>query len=291
MPDALSDTALAGIYRDNATVAPPGASDAALGAAIRALFDEGQRAWPGVALGIEAFVAHVAARAGEGLPPEGRGPDLYLACGCALGVRGAVEAFDRAYLTGLGRQLGQLGARPAFVDEVRQELRDKLFVGTGGSPPKIGEYAGDGPLGSWIRVVAVRAALNLRRRPAAEGGGGHAGEPAARGDPEVEYREEHYRRAFDEALRGAVAALAPDHLHLLRRHLAQGVVLEALAAELGVNRATVVRRLAAARTALRWETRRRLQAALGAGDSELESLARMLRSHIGVSLPTLLRSG
>jgi hypothetical protein len=52
----------------------------------------------------------------------------------------------------------------------------------------------------------------------------------------------------------------------------------------------VVRRLAAARTALRWEARRRLQAALGAGDSELESLARMLRGPHRREPPDLLRS-
>jgi RNA polymerase sigma-70 factor (ECF subfamily) len=291
MPDAISDLALAGIYRGHATVVPSDASEAALGAALRALFDEGLRAWPGVALGVEAFVAHVAPRAGEGLPPAGRGPDLYLACACTLCVHGAIEAFDRAYLTGLGRQLGRFAAMPAFVDEVRQELRDKLFVGSGGSPAKIGEYAGDGPLGSWVRVVALRAAVNLRRRSPVVDGGGRAGELAAPGDPEVDYRQEHYRKAFDEALRGAVAALDPDHLYVLRRHLGQGVALEALAAELGVHRATVVRRLAAARTSLRWEARRRLEAALGAGDSELESLVRVLRSRIGVMLPTLLRSG
>ncbi len=163
-------------------------------------------------------------------------------------------------------------------------------MGSGDAPPKIAEYDGDGALASWIRVVARRAALDLLRRSPAAGREDRAEEQAAKGDPEADYQQEHYRRAFDEALRGAVTALDPNQRYVLRRHLGEGVTIEALAAELGVHRATVVRRLAAGRSALRWEARRRLQAALGAGDSELASLARMLRSRLDVSLRTLLRS-
>jgi len=67
--------------------------------------------------------------------------------------------------------------------------------------------------------------------------------------------------------------------------------LDALASDLGVHRATVARHLAAARTALRHDARRRLQAALGMTDSELTSLAWFMRSQLDLSLPALLRSG
>src|SRR4029079_15637233 len=95
--------------RGSARVGPPSVPDADLGAALRRLFDEGRRAWPGVALGMEAFVAYLAEHVGGALPPEVRGPDLYLACACATRVRGAVEAFDRAYLTQMGAYLARLG--------------------------------------------------------------------------------------------------------------------------------------------------------------------------------------
>src|SRR5580693_9382424 len=94
-PDENADVALARLYRGPAAEAIP---DAELGAALRHLFDEGRRAWPGLALGVEAFVAHLAHLAESvepGLPPAARGPDLYLACACATRVRGAVGAFDR----------------------------------------------------------------------------------------------------------------------------------------------------------------------------------------------------
>jgi RNA polymerase sigma-70 factor (ECF subfamily) len=56
------------------------------------------------------------------------------------------------------------------------------------------------------------------------------------------------------------------------------------------SRATVARRLAAARAALRIEARRRLQITLGARESELESFARMMRSRLDLSLPSLFRT-
>jgi RNA polymerase sigma-70 factor (ECF subfamily) len=291
MPGPISDLALAALYRGRAADVLPTLDDAGLGAALRGLFEEGRRAWPGVALGFEAFVVHLAERAGADLPSATRAPDLYLACACATRVRGAVEAFDRAYVAGVSAHLGRLGPTPAFVDEVQQEVRAKLFVGNDGSLPKIAEYDGKGALASWVKVVALRTGMDLRRRSGTIADDDGASDPPAASNPEVEYQREHYRKAFDEAIRGAVGALDRDQRRLLRRHFAEGITLDALAVELGVHRATVARRLAAARTALREEARRRLHAALGAGDSELMSLDRMMRSRLDLSLPILLRTG
>jgi RNA polymerase sigma-70 factor, ECF subfamily len=284
-PPATSD--LAALFRAHAGV-PLGLDDAALEEALRRLHAEGQRAWPGLGLGIETFVVHLAERAHGDLPPEARGPDLYLVCACTTRVRGAVEAFTRLHLTGLGAHLSRLRPTPVFLDEVRQEVCDKLFVGKGGAPPKIAEYDGSGGLSSWVRVVALRAAVDLRRKPGAVAEPSAAADLPAQDDPEAEVRLEQYRRAFDESVRGAIAALDPDHRRILRSYFADNVTLDTLAAELGVHRATVARRLASARSALRWEARRRLQILLGADESELSSLARMLRSHLAVSLPSVL---
>jgi RNA polymerase sigma-70 factor (ECF subfamily) len=264
--------------------------DAIADAALRRLFDDGRRAWPDLGLSIEAFVAHLAQQAGPDLPPAARGPDLYLACACATRVRGAIEVFDRAYLADMGAYLARLGPTPAFLDEVRQELRDKLFVGDDGASPKIAEYKGKGALASWVRVVALRAAMDLRRRAKRSSDDSRELDRPAADNPEMEYEEERYRKAFDEAIHGAVAALEGEQRRILRRHFADGLTLDALAAELGVHRATIIRRLDAALTALRLEARRRLQAALGARESELESVARMMRSRLDLSLPSLLRT-
>jgi RNA polymerase sigma-70 factor (ECF subfamily) len=290
--DAVTDLALAGIYRGRGTSEPPAVGDADLGAALRRLFDEGRRAWPGVELGIGAFVGHLAERVGGPQPSEGRGPDLYLACACVTRGRGAIESFDRAYLPQMGAYLARLGPTPAFVDDVRQEVRDGLFIGRDGAPPRIAGYQGKGALASWVRVVALRVAMNMRRQPwpAAADDDSELDRPAP-DDPEMDCEEERYRGAFDEAIRGAIAALDGEQRRILRRHFADGLTLDALAIELGVHRATVARRLAAARAALRIEARRRLQIALGVRESELSSLARVMRSRLDLRLRSVFRTG
>jgi len=286
------DLPLARIYRGAA--GPEGPDDeVALEAALQQLFDEGARAWPGVALAASAFVADLARQARRntaGLPPPDRGPDLYLACACAARVPGALEAFDKAHVARIDVYLARLRPTPEFVDEVRQEVRGKLYVGREGAP-WIAEYDGRGALASWVRVVAMRTAIDLRRQggpePSSDPRAQHAPSP---GDTERDLERERYQLAFREALRGAVLALGPEQRRILRRHFADGATLEALAEELGVHRATVARHVAAARLALRRDARRRLRAALGCPESELESLATALRSQLDLSLPTLLRT-
>jgi len=289
--DAVTDVALAGIYRGRATSELPDVQDVDLGAALRRLFDEGQRAWPDVELGIEAFVGYLAERAGGPLPSEVRGPDLYLACACVTRGRGAIESFDRTYLARMGAYLARLGPTPAFVDEVRQEVRDKLFMSSDAAPPRIAEYHGKGALAKWVRVVALRVAMNMRRQPWPAAADDDELDRPAPGNPETDYEAEHCRKAFDEVIRGAVAALDAEQRSILRRHFADGLTLDALAAELGVHRATVARRLAAARAALRRDVRRRLQIALGVREPEMESLARVMRSRLDLSLRSLFRTG
>jgi RNA polymerase sigma-70 factor (ECF subfamily) len=284
-PAAISDPELARVFRGRAPD-EASAEDAALGARLRQLFDEGQRAWPRLDLDLTAFARFLAAR---GEPPTSdRVPDLYLACACVEGARGAVEAFDRAHLGVVGAYLARMRPSPAFVEEIQQGLREKLFVGKDGGRPKIAEYDGRGSLASWVRVVALRAAIDLRRR------GGDVAEEAARpaeqavADPEQAYLKQRYREAFNAAFRGAVAALSVEQRELLRLHFVDGLTLDQLAARAGVHRATIARRIAAAREAVAEEARRLLEAALGTRESELSSLFGVMRSQIDLSLPGLL---
>ena len=49
----------------------------------------------------------------------------------------------------------------------RHVLSAKLLVAAPGERKKIGDYAGSAPLSAWVRVAAIRVALNLRRGLAA----------------------------------------------------------------------------------------------------------------------------
>jgi RNA polymerase sigma-70 factor (ECF subfamily) len=134
---------------------------------------------------------------------------------------------------------------PAFADEVRQELRDKLFTSPDGEP-KIAEYTGRGALGGWVRVSALRIALNLRRsakRAAAVNERAASMEEAlmSGSSPELAYLKERYRAVFTEALEAAVASLSDRDRALLRLYHVDGLSLEAMAALYRVHLSTVSR--------------------------------------------------
>jgi len=260
---------------------------------LRRCFDEGRRAWPDLPLSPEAFASHLAARASSGEPLQGEhAADLYLACACAARVRGAVDAFERVHMGRVGGYLARMRPSPTFVDEVRQVVREKLFVGKDGASPKIGEYTGHGALASWLRVIALRAAIDLRRRGGdAVNDGGRAQADPASDDPELGYVKQRYRQAFNDAFRDAVRALAAEQRELLRLHFVEGRTLDQLATTFGVHRATIARKLAAARQAVAEEARRLLRTGLGASEAELASLAGMMQSQIDLSLPGLLKNG
>ena len=287
MPSPMPDEQLEALFL---ACAPPGVrlDGGALAGALRKLVDAGREAWPSVALPPEAFVRYLAAR---GMLDAAHPADLYLACACAERAPGAVEAFEAAYMGRVGGYLVKMRPTRPFLDDVRQTLREKLLVGRDGAPPRIAEYDGRGALASWLRVVAVRTAVDLHRAT------DHDEEPAdddrvlpgAVTDPEVGYVKQRYRGAFNDAVRDAFEALDDEQREVLRSHFVEGRTLEEVAAALGVSRATAARRLAAARKAVMDEARSLLGARLGARGAALESLAGVMVSQIDLSLPGLLK--
>jgi RNA polymerase sigma-70 factor (ECF subfamily) len=187
------------------------------------------------------------------------------------------------------RYLARMAPSATLVDEVRQLVREKLFVGKDGASPKIVEYSGQGGLAGWVRVIAVRAAIDLTKQDAPVAEPASEQDEPMTGDPEVDYVKQRYRQAFNEALRDAVAALPPPQRELLRIHFIEGRTLDELAAEAGVHRATIARRLVAAREAAAGEALRLLRARLDVAEAELASLARVMRSQLEMSLVALDR--
>ncbi len=266
-------------------------------APLRRLHEEGARAWPGVALPLDRFVAHVEARATDvDETADLRGADLYLACACAHRVAGALDAFEQAYMRRIPVFLARMRPSAELVDEVRQTLREKLFVGRDGAPGRIVEYDGKGALASWVRVVAVRTAIDLTRQrggviEATESRAEAPNPASSRRDPEMAYIKRGYRQAFDEAFRTAVSRLDADQRQLLHGHFVEGLTLDELAAKLGVHRATIARRIATGREAIAEEARRLLGDKLGATKAEIESIVALMRSRLEVSLVDVLRAG
>lgn len=259
-------------------------------------YAQGRAAWPSITLqgGEAAFAQHIARHLPAGTePPSLHIEDLYLACACTQGSAAALLAFERQYLSQVDHFLPPGDRNPAFLDELRQALRDKLFVGREGAAPKIADYSGRGTLHSWVRTAAVHTARNLHRgrkidllRDPSE-----AAVSALTSDQDVElgYLKGRYRQEFKEACQAAFACLPPEQRDVLRMHYVEGFNIDRIGEQLGVNRATVARWRTAAQRAVLGETRRQLRHRLRLSDSEFGSLARLVRSQLDVSLARFLR--
>lgn len=255
-------------------------------AAIRRLFEEGEREWPDVKLASDVFEAFLAERVGDT-----HGADLYLACACAHEDPRALEAFEARYMSQVPKFLAGVERSRVVIDEICQLVRERLFVAGEGREKKIREYSGRGSLTSWLRVVCLRVASNRRRgdRPHASFDEQmSATELLPAVDPELAIIRTRYRGAFDDALRKAFESLTPRERLLFRMHFLDGLNIERMGVVFGVHRATVARWLASAREGVLERTMSLLGNELRLDVGELESLLRVVRSGLDVSLRGLL---
>jgi RNA polymerase sigma-70 factor (ECF subfamily) len=260
------------------------------------LHGEAQAAWPTVMLPRERFAAALSARLRDDAPPaealaQLHAADLYLACACGDGDAHGLAAFEQHCLEGLDAQLHKLGFAPHVIVDVKQDLRRRLLVGDGRAP-EIRDFAGRGSLRNWVRTRAVHAAISQARRSRKETSlddNALLDAMAAPGDPELEHLKNGYREAFKHAFDTALRRLAERDRMLLKQHFIDGLTIDELGRFYRVHRATAARMLERARAAVLAETRAQLGDRLRARPSELDSILRLIRSRLSVSLRNLMR--
>jgi RNA polymerase sigma-70 factor, ECF subfamily len=227
-----------------------------------------------------AFLAYLAER--PACAPEHE-DDLQLAWACARGDAEALRALEREHFA----RVDLLPPRHRQdAGEVVQQLRQRLLLADGDGKMRITEYTGRGPLRAWLRVAAVRLALNLQRARKRERPLDEDGELAQRamGDVEVDDLKRRYGAAFKEACGVALASLEVRQRNLLRQHYLDGLTMEVIAPLYRVHRITIVRWMEKARAELARATRRELSARLRVERTELESILRLIESQLDVSM-------
>jgi RNA polymerase sigma-70 factor (ECF subfamily) len=265
-------------------------------AALRRGWEAGRAAWPSVELAEDVFTSHVRSK----LAPDAGAADverrdvaaLYLACACARGVPAALAELDRHVLSLVPDFLARIQGSSALADEVRQMLREKLLVGSDGESPRIATYGGEGPLAAWVRVAAVRTALNLLEKMDERVGHDSAALDRARAatTPEQEVVGADQRALFREVLEQAVSALPAEQRTALRLHFVEGLTGDEIGERLGISRATVVRWLSTAKSFLLRETKRLVTDRLKLSPADAESFIANARSRLDLSLSVLLAS-
>lgn len=262
-----------------------------------AIVAEGRAAWPELAVEAREVVAFIGRQATSELAEAAldglRPADLYLACACARQVPGAVAAFDRDYMREVDIALARMRIGAPRLQDVKQLVRQRLFVGggTAGQPTSVGkiaEYGGRGDLRRWVRSVAVRTCLNELRKGKREVlvDDDHliAQHAIAADDPEVEYMKRTYAEEFRAAFGVALGQLGAREQTLLRYHHVDGLNIDEIGAIYRIHRVTAFRWLEKAKELLVRSTLDTLRGRLQLPANELDSVLRMIRSQIHLSL-------
>ncbi len=257
----------------------PGSRDRAQEAAAR---------WPQVRLD-EALRELLVARL-EAAGADAKAADLLLALAAARGDAAALRELEALLAVQVDHFGRGGGLHAADRDELRQRVREQLLMGSGGSGPGLNGYSGRGELGAWLRVVVVREGLRLRRGARREEATDEAELEDVlppTGDPELAYLKQLYREAFDGALREALAELPAKDRLVLAQHFVDGLSIDRIGALHQAHRATAARWIAHARAQLFTRTRWILMTRLGLDRAEVESLLRLVKSQLSISLRAL----
>lgn len=264
--------------------------DPEVGAALVRACDAARARWPGIELEPTEFAARLGAATASG-PPAGPAEiaalhtdDLWLAGACTTGDRAAIAAFDRAYIASVPAMVARVGLSHELLAELEQRLRERLLLTTPTRPAALARYAGRGSLAGWLKVVAMREALVLAERSPWSIDDGVDGLVAPGHDPEFDHMRAHYGEAFRTAFATALAGLVPRDRALLRGHLVERLSIDQLAALHQVHRSTAARWLVAIREQLATNTRDVLVAHLSITPAEYDSILRLVRSQLDITL-------
>ncbi len=271
-------------------------SDPDLERRLQRIFREAQLAWPTLKVLPDTFATYL----GERMATEDNIDmldslhisDLYLACACCSDQQAGIEAFERHCAGECEKGLARLGLPASEVDEIKQSLRDRLFVASATDGERIRRYSGKGPIRAWYRITALRAAIDRMRvndRLQTVTEITDLDERAPLVDPELEFLKKKYRQHFKNCFQDALRDLSNEQRNLLRYQLLDGLTLEQIGLLYGVHLSSIARRLQKTRAALLDCTRRHLQHQLDIDEGELDSIMRLIHSRLDVSISQVLR--
>jgi RNA polymerase sigma-70 factor (ECF subfamily) len=267
----------------------------ALAAQLTAGIDVARTRWPELPAPDASFVAYLVERArGQADPtaalPRLRVDDLLLAWWASHGTSEAIAAFEATFAADLDALLRRF--RGLDADELRQQLRVKLFFGTPGAPARILVYSGFGFLQNWFRVVASRTFLDVARHDQRQRTDDLPDALLAqlvdlRGDPAAHAHKAEILAALKRAFGSALAELPRRDRTFLRHVVLDQLTTLQVAAMYGVHRVTVSRALSAAHTQIRQRARETVLAELAISEDQLASAIRVLDSQLELSLDRL----
>ena len=107
-------------------------------------------------------------------------------------------------------------------------------------------------------------------------------------DPELLYLKKLYHKEFKEAFRVAVSQLQPKQRNIINYHLVHRLSIDKIASIYGTHRATAARWINKIRLEIAEGTRDILATKLDLSNKELQSVYKLIRSQLDLSLDTVL---
>lgn len=250
----------------------------------------GRQDWPNLPLSDAEFVAFL----GRSVPASTihrdlHGGDLWLVCAYGCGLAAAIEAVETQYMPRARNLLRRMGTSSATIEDILQEMRQKLVEMNASEPEKAG-YSGRGDLGGWLCIVAAHAANRRQERGAKEQTLETSDTlllPAQEDDPEIAFIRREYGEELLAAFRDAVASLSPRDRNMLRYYFLDGLSIDKLAAIYGVHRVTVSRWVNEARETLCMRTREYLSRRVTLSEAGFQRVLGLIESQIRANLQTM----
>jgi len=227
-------------------------------------------------------------------PDAARAADLALAQACARGEPDALARFERELFGEVDAAHARFRNVSLTRDELRQAMRDRLFVARAGAPPRVASYQGRGDLRAWVRMAVTRYLVDVVRaesarpdRPAGDDQLADAATPSD--DPELAFLKRQYRGEFRSAFAAALGTLDARDRNILRHRYLDGLEVNELAMIYDLHRVSMSRTLARIRDDLLAALRREMLRRLGAAGADLDSMMKLIASQLELSLSGLLR--
>jgi RNA polymerase sigma-70 factor (ECF subfamily) len=255
---------------------------------VEAIVNTGRTRWPQFRVDAHALASY-AARARLSDSAEANASDVVLACACVRNVEQAVAELERLIRENVPTFVRRIDRNPEFAREICQRLHERLLVG---DPPRLATYTGSGPLLHWLRVMAMRLAIDVKRAEAplmnsfattfadslvADGVG-----------PEAEVLKARYGPSLLEAVSRGLRALPTRQRAVLRLYVLANLSSEELGRVYRVHRATVARWISAAERSVFEVVKAEFREQWGLATSDVASLARLIRSQLPLSLEETL---
>ena len=212
--------------------------------------------------------------------------DLYFACALAAADPQALALAEAELVPAARDAARRIDPDRAFVDEIVQRVRERLLVG---DAPAIARYRGAAPLVRWVRVIASRIALDHRRREQPGDDEDALAQLPAPTDPRLDLIWRSSAAEYRRALEAAFAGLDRRDRLLLRQRYVDDLDIDALGRMYRVHPSTAFRRLERVHERLAAATRDSLRAELALTSSQVDSLERLVATHLELSLTGLLR--